>query len=240
MYDYNVVMSQGEELLLGGIKYISSKRASLLTGYTKDYIGQLCRGKKVNAQLVGRTWYVEEESLLAHKQDGTSRRSKIEVDTEKEERQNKLQEELNVSYKKEPAYNFAFSADESPLIPDLRKKQIPQNQVSVKINTSSNNQNKDSQQKKELVAPTVLVKDSEEGKSTPSPVVIRKDRKIGVKREERSYSGTLTTAVIALFVVSAMAVGVLFMQSTTVYVVEDKSSVSGSVTLGLPSILDNK
>ena len=34
---------------------------------TTDYIGQLCRNHKVAAELVGRTWFVSEESLLSHR-----------------------------------------------------------------------------------------------------------------------------------------------------------------------------
>lgn len=35
--------------------------------YTADYLGQLCRGKKVDARLVGRAWYVNLDSLLEHR-----------------------------------------------------------------------------------------------------------------------------------------------------------------------------
>ena len=31
--------------------------------YTTDYIGQLCRAGKVESQLIGRAWFVTEESL---------------------------------------------------------------------------------------------------------------------------------------------------------------------------------
>lgn len=45
-------------------------KASVLAkrfGYTADYIGQLCRANKVDAQLIGRSWYVNEFSLQNHK-----------------------------------------------------------------------------------------------------------------------------------------------------------------------------
>jgi len=35
--------------------------------YTADYVGQLCRAKKVDARLVGRTWYVNPTSVQEHK-----------------------------------------------------------------------------------------------------------------------------------------------------------------------------
>jgi len=52
------------------VKGVEYQRASVLAKkfkYTSDYIGQLCRGKKVDAQLVGRSWYVNPESLKSHK-----------------------------------------------------------------------------------------------------------------------------------------------------------------------------
>lgn len=45
------------------------KKAALAAkelGYTTDYVGQLCRGKKINARLVGRSWYVDPQSLTQH------------------------------------------------------------------------------------------------------------------------------------------------------------------------------
>lgn len=54
-----------DELEIQGKKYISSKRASQLTGYAKDYIGQLARGGKLPGTRVGRAWYVDEEALKA-------------------------------------------------------------------------------------------------------------------------------------------------------------------------------
>src|SRR3989344_4573536 len=56
-----------DELTIGDKIYISSKRAAEITGYAKDYIGQLCREGRVNARLVGRNWYVLEESLRSHR-----------------------------------------------------------------------------------------------------------------------------------------------------------------------------
>ncbi len=56
-----------DELVISGKKYISSKRASQLTGYAKDYVGQLARGGKIPGTRVGRAWYLEEEALLRHK-----------------------------------------------------------------------------------------------------------------------------------------------------------------------------
>jgi hypothetical protein len=70
-----------DSLILEGIQYISSKRAADLTDYTKDYVGQLCRAKKVDAHLIGRNWYVSEEGILAHKR-GEGKHSKKKADAD--------------------------------------------------------------------------------------------------------------------------------------------------------------
>lgn len=56
-----------DEILIEEKRYISSKRAAKITGYAKDYIGQLCREGKVPARLVGRSWYVLETAIQDHR-----------------------------------------------------------------------------------------------------------------------------------------------------------------------------
>jgi hypothetical protein len=56
-----------EEITLDDKTYVSSKRAAKITGYAKDYVGQLCREGKVEARLVGRNWYVLESSIREHR-----------------------------------------------------------------------------------------------------------------------------------------------------------------------------
>lgn len=55
------------DLYFDGKKYISSSRAAKISGYVNDYIGQLCRDGKLDARMVGRSWYVGLESLIEHK-----------------------------------------------------------------------------------------------------------------------------------------------------------------------------
>jgi hypothetical protein len=55
------------EIFFENKKYISVKTASSLTGYSKDYIGQLCRQDKIIHHRVGRVWYVEEQSITDYK-----------------------------------------------------------------------------------------------------------------------------------------------------------------------------
>src|SRR3989338_4086292 len=47
-------------------KFIPSRDASKLSGYDPDYIGQLCRGGKLECKRVGRIWFINEKSLVGH------------------------------------------------------------------------------------------------------------------------------------------------------------------------------
>ena len=53
-------------VIFQGKKYISSKRASKVSDYSSDYIGQLCRAGKLDGKMFGHTWFITEESLVAH------------------------------------------------------------------------------------------------------------------------------------------------------------------------------
>ncbi len=57
-----------DELTFDGLAYVSARRAAELTGYTRDYVGQLARGGKVRARRLDRVWFIERDSLLAHKE----------------------------------------------------------------------------------------------------------------------------------------------------------------------------
>jgi len=56
-----------DEITIGDKVYVSSKRAAKITGYAKDYVGQLCREGRVEARLVGRNWYVLESAIREHR-----------------------------------------------------------------------------------------------------------------------------------------------------------------------------
>ncbi len=56
-----------EVISIDGVDYEKVTTLAKRFKYTTDYIGQLCRAGKVQAKLIGRTWYVHEPSLQNHK-----------------------------------------------------------------------------------------------------------------------------------------------------------------------------
>jgi hypothetical protein len=65
-----------KDLLLDGKEYISASRAAEKLGYAQDYIGALIRTKKVPGKMIGRTWYVEIDSLTEHKNNNRQKKQK--------------------------------------------------------------------------------------------------------------------------------------------------------------------
>lgn len=67
-----------EHLDLDGKRYVKVSSAARETGYTADYIGQLCRARKIDAKLVGRTWYVAADEINDHRRTrGRSSHEKV-------------------------------------------------------------------------------------------------------------------------------------------------------------------
>ena len=56
-----------DTMLFDGKEYISSKRASELSGYAQDYIGQLARKSLIDARRVGGLWLISMSSLQEYK-----------------------------------------------------------------------------------------------------------------------------------------------------------------------------
>ncbi len=76
---YNYInKNMKDTLILEGKNYISARRAARVMNYAQDYIGQLCRSGKIDCRMVGRSWFVTEESLIAHREsaiDATDERA---------------------------------------------------------------------------------------------------------------------------------------------------------------------
>ena len=104
-----------EEITIADKVYVSSKRAAKITGYAKDYVGQLCREGRVEARLVGRNWYVLESALREHRFGGREK-------AEEQVPETPAQPHEAVSAWERPQY-----AHETPvLVPTLESRPKPQ------------------------------------------------------------------------------------------------------------------
>lgn len=72
-----------EDVTIGEDTLISTTRASELSGYSKDYIGQLCREDKIECRRVSGHWYIDEEGLKDYQENGVSTDIKKKNNTSK-------------------------------------------------------------------------------------------------------------------------------------------------------------
>ncbi len=64
-----------------GKDYVSAKRASEMTSYHQDYIGQLARSGQILGRQIGNRWYVERDSLLKHKAEKDALLAAVQVES---------------------------------------------------------------------------------------------------------------------------------------------------------------
>src|SRR5258706_16255631 len=109
-----------DELLIEDKKYVSSKRAAKMTGYAKDYIGQLCREGRVPARLVGRSWYVLESAIADHR-----------FGDEKSPQELENQAQMITPTPEYPRYEVPVAQELPPIRQEAEAEQIPHEQENV-------------------------------------------------------------------------------------------------------------
>jgi hypothetical protein len=121
-------------LSVGGKDYVKASVIARDLGYTADYVGQLCRNRKVNAKLVGRTWYVDRNSIHIHKENRYRSTQSKSVESLKESLEVANTEERGTAIPiriahtsqattrivKKPVYT-SYLEDEAELIPEVSK-----------------------------------------------------------------------------------------------------------------------
>jgi len=68
---------------MGDEKIISTTEASEISGYSKDYVGQLCREGKLDCRRISGQWHVDEESLKKYKQGEVAQSDEEDEDKSK-------------------------------------------------------------------------------------------------------------------------------------------------------------
>lgn len=117
-------------LQVGNKKYIKASVAAASLGYTSDYVGQLCRSGKVDAQLVGRSWYVLENSIQGHKTNRYRSTHTKTVASVREALKEKVQSSHQVRQQHAPHFyehqlvrssRAVYKTDEADLMPHVQK-----------------------------------------------------------------------------------------------------------------------
>lgn len=105
-----------------GRDYISATRASKLTAYNQDYIGQLARSGKILSRQVGNRWYVDRESIMTHKREKDALLGAVQAESVGLKKNDLRSSELeNLSYAGAGPF-LTYTSDERDLIPMLKKQ----------------------------------------------------------------------------------------------------------------------
>ncbi|MEK7509242.1 MAG: helix-turn-helix domain-containing protein [Patescibacteria group bacterium] len=111
-------------LSLDGKDYVSAKRASKLTGYSQDYVGQLARSGQVLSRQIGNRWYVDRTSLVEHKKKkdsllATVQRDSVGLASASEEGENITEEAISESRDT----HFTYINEDNQPIPQIPEKE---------------------------------------------------------------------------------------------------------------------
>ena len=119
---FDTAMEQtSEALTIDGRRYLSVKVAATLADYTADYVGQLCRAGKIIATRIGRAWYVEESSLIAHKEAQVLKAEEVSPREEASQSPARRPTRTRISPRtifKESSF-IVYHKDDRPLMPEL-------------------------------------------------------------------------------------------------------------------------
>jgi len=104
-----------------GKDYISANRAAKITGYNQDYVGQLARSGAILSRQVGNRWYVDRESLLAHKKEKDDMLAAVQVQSvglARPEAPAESEKPIETGAEEEVTH-FEYVQEEAPLIPAI-------------------------------------------------------------------------------------------------------------------------
>ena len=138
-YNYSVM----ETISVDGENYVKASSIARELGYTADYVGQLCRAGTVEAKMVGRSWYVNEDSLRGHKKGryrSSAAKSKSEIHKTIAERTHSVPAKPNYLN-----YNTSYETDDNDLLPGTKpaNKEERSDNVDVASQENEDAQNKD-------------------------------------------------------------------------------------------------
>ena len=120
----HVYYLQMEKLVLDGKTYVLASKAADSAGYTRDYVGQLARSGKIEAHLVGRSWYVNIDQLGDYRVE-TKRNSRIKAREQVRKSLRVREEELSEKESRHYLERAAsYEKDSTELMPEVRRVPI--------------------------------------------------------------------------------------------------------------------
>jgi len=112
-----------DELEISGKRYISSKRAARENRYHVDYIGQLIRSGKIIGSKVGRTWYVEVDSLNNYLGQENALNTSSHISNQNQSAMQTYQQKNIQAASPVVIGGLRYISDDEPLLPPVQKQE---------------------------------------------------------------------------------------------------------------------
>lgn len=138
-----------KKISFNGKEYIRASEIAKKFRYTQDYVGQLCRSKKVDARLVGRNWYVVADSVSSYRKTkhATQKKDAAKKDPAPKARSPRSKKRLQVEPvlraktlrvakqgSQAQSVHTAYSSDATATIPVLKPDQVSSSKAaSIKV-----------------------------------------------------------------------------------------------------------
>lgn len=214
---------QDPETLVGidGKEYISASRASDVSGYHQDYVGQLARSGKVDSRQIGNRWYVERGKLMAHKSEKDALLAAVQAESVGLGRSNTAEKGTSEDQR---AILLNYTSESGDLLPVIGQKE-PFSGL-----------------------PSHVIEDSDHLEPTPIPIhALREEQRVSAPRvrqaprhrQTRSYAGR--AAVAALTIVIVLGIGFTSLNTSGKYALSGEFQGSdgiANVSAAATAILD--
>jgi hypothetical protein len=106
-----------------GKDYISAARASRITGYSQDYVGQLARSEKILSRQIGNRWYVDRAGIIEHKKHNDSLLAAVQSESVGLSKENiAAAPEIDAAATENNEPHFNYIAEEVPPMPIFEPK----------------------------------------------------------------------------------------------------------------------
>ncbi|MBP9757568.1 MAG: helix-turn-helix domain-containing protein [Candidatus Pacebacteria bacterium] len=212
------------QLSFEGKDYISASRASKITGYNQDYVGQLARGGKIPSKQIGNRWYVDKDALVRHKSEKDALLAAVQAESVGLKQSPVIQKEMPVSTPEHilalPRVNYM---QESAALMPL----IPEKPTSTHFPVSNFSEIRPRTEVRTEIAPPAPVH---------TPVAIEKPSFV-LKREPRSHKKRFMAASAGMLtIILVLSVGLVTTKNTASFARLTSSDSVASMTAGAASI----
>ncbi len=227
---------------LDGKSYISAHRAAKLSGYNQDYVGQLARSGQIVSRQVGNRWYVDQDSLQAHKDQKEALLAAVQSDSVGLAKPSQGEKVLGLD---EDAGLMSYFRDEGTLLPDIHVSRDAENQH---FNDGEENpgcdhsDSGDESKADDGVATVIAIRKSHipAVESVSRTEILPHGARQGIRRLPAVRSSRLPMVLggtaAALTVVLVVATGSSLMRSSAVYA-SDNTSQMGALSLATERLI---